>query len=214
MSSSNEHSKCKPKKVQCHCPKCKGKFVDQRTQQEHISLADIDKEEPLPVFQLKIEGSGTEYSNNNSYENDESNDSENEEDSTTSDEDEEDSTISEEDKEDSSDMEDNIIRKFKDISPAEEDNMNLDQSLEISQLYNVYQKSDDNESMIIEDEMPDEPNNLPSSSDSLNDLSDSSKSSIDSQEHKSINFIPPEIDPEVFVPPFNFEDNSNDWIIL
>ncbi|CAG8489289.1 24_t:CDS:1, partial [Dentiscutata heterogama] len=35
-----------------------------------------------------------------------------------------------------------------------------------------------------------------------------------SQEHKSINFIPPEIDPEVFDPQFNFKDNSNDWIIL
>ena len=175
------------KKVQYHCPKCKGRFVDQRTQQEHISLANIgkstktkmqsystkckheekplpefqkhssesedsgniysdsdisendeDKKEPLPVFQLKIEGSRTEYSNNNSSENDESNDSENEEDSTTSDEDEEDSTTSEEDEEDSSDIEDDIIslyleddfdekssiskklskRKFKDVSLA------------------------------------------------------------------------------------------------
>jgi len=64
--------------------------------------------------------------------------------------------------------------------------------------------------MIIEDKMPDEPDDSPSSSDSSNDLSNSSKSSIDSQEHKSINFIPPEIDPEVFDPLFNFEDNSND----
>ncbi|CAG8738441.1 15039_t:CDS:1 [Dentiscutata heterogama] len=283
MSSSDEHSKCKTKKVQCHCPKCKGKFVDQRTQQEHISLADIgkstktemqshstkckheeeplskfqkhssesedsgniylnsdvsendeDEEELLPVFQLKIEGSRTEYSNNNSFENNESNNSENEEDSTTSDENEEDSTTSEKDEEGSSDMEDDIISlyleddfdgkllisrklskgKFKDVLPAEEDDINLDQPLEISQLYDVYQESDNNESMIIEDEVPDEPDDLPSSSDSSNDLSDSGKSSIDSQEHKSINFIPPEIDPKVFDPLFNFEDNSNDWIIL
>ncbi|CAG8760724.1 14552_t:CDS:2, partial [Dentiscutata heterogama] len=30
-----------------------------------ISENDEDEEEPLPVFQLKIKGSGTEYSNNN-----------------------------------------------------------------------------------------------------------------------------------------------------
>ncbi|CAG8623271.1 16375_t:CDS:1, partial [Dentiscutata heterogama] len=90
MSSSDEHSKRKTKKVQCHCPKCKGKFVDQRMQQEHISLADIGKstktemqsystkrkreEEPLPKFQKhssESEDSGNIYSDSNVSENNE-----------------------------------------------------------------------------------------------------------------------------------------------
>ncbi|CAG8771475.1 3439_t:CDS:2, partial [Dentiscutata heterogama] len=125
-------------------------------------------------------------------ENDESNDSENEEDSTTSDEDEEDSTTSEEDEEDSSDMEDDIISLY-----LEDD---FDEKSSISRKLSKEKFND--------------PDDSPSSSDSSKDLSDSSKSSIDLQDHKFINFIPPEIDPEVFDPPFNFEDNSNDWIIL
>ncbi|CAG8742500.1 4917_t:CDS:1, partial [Ambispora leptoticha] len=43
MSLSEEHSKRKTKKVQYNCPKCKGKYVDRRTQQEHITLANIEK---------------------------------------------------------------------------------------------------------------------------------------------------------------------------
>src|SRR5260363_170950 len=60
-------SRRKTKKVICDCPKCNGRLVDPRTQQEHISLPDMGiptrittqstsskrkrVEEPLPEFQ-------------------------------------------------------------------------------------------------------------------------------------------------------------------
>ena len=61
--------------------------------------------------------------------------------------------------------------------------------------------------MIILDEEPDD---SPSPSDSSNNSNNTaSKSSKDLQEsHGPINFILPEIDPEIFDPPFTFDDNN------
>src|ERR1043165_5789190 len=192
----------------------------------------------------EIEDSNNEDSNSNNSESNrmESNGSESDEESTTNEEDsttnEEDSTTNEEDSttsnensiesstnsintfhEDDFEEQSPIIErsakdKFKQPSPVDDEEINIEQSSEVSSPYNVYQPSDDDEVMMILDEEPDDPS---SPSDSLNDSNDTaSESSKDSQEsHGPINFIPPEIDPEIFDPPFTFDDNNkNEWILL
>ena len=90
----------------------------------------------------------------------------------------------------------------------DDEEMNIDKPLESSP-FNVYQPSDDDDIMMIVDNEPDSSLSLSSSNNSESETLDDFQES-----QKSINFIPPKIDPEVFKPPFTFDDNSNDWIIL
>ena len=98
--------------------------------------------------------------------------------------------------------------KFRMPSPIDDEEMNIDEALEESSPFDIYQPSDDDEIMIIQKEEPDDASSSSSSS-SSDSASESSQAS-----REPVNFIPPEIDPEVFDPPFTFDDNSHDWIIL
>src|SRR5260364_56619 len=175
--------------------------------------------------------SESEVSDNNRSEDDDSKSSgsDNSNDSTTSESDEEDSTGSSTDAislflEDNFDEQLPLSRrtakkKFKQIlSDADDDEeMSIDPSLEGLTPFDVYQPSDDDENMIIEEpEAPEEPDDTISPNDSSNNPNDTgSESSTDSQEsYKSINFAPPEIDSEIFDQPFNSDDYSIYWIIL
>ncbi|CAG8691307.1 8898_t:CDS:1, partial [Ambispora leptoticha] len=168
--------------------------------ESNVSKNNEDDNDPLPEFSKESEDSGDEYLNNNGSENDESD----EQDSTTSENDEDSSNIGTDTLslflEDDFDEKSSISKKsykgkFKQISSIEEE-MNIDQPLEETLPFDVYKQSDDDEIMTIPEEEPDD---SPSSSSSSNDSTDSaSESSTDSQEHKPINFILPEIDPKIF----------------
>src|SRR5260363_248725 len=97
--------------------------------------------------------------------------------------------------------------KFQIPSPIDAEEMNIDKPLEESSPFDIYQPSDDDEIMIIQKEEPDDASS--SSNSSSDSASDSSQAS-----REPVNFIPPEIDPEVFDQPFTLEDNLNNWIIL
>ena len=98
--------------------------------------------------------------------------------------------------------------KFRIPSPIDDEEMNIDEALEESSPFDIYQPSDDDEIMIIQKEEPDD------ASSSSNSSSSDSASESSQASREPVNFIPPEIDPEVFDPPFTFDDNSHDWIIL
>jgi len=195
------------------------------------SESEDSKNEDTESENTESEDSDDEDSNRNNSESNhmESNGSESEKNSTTNEEDSSSSdensiasstnsinTFLEDDFEEQSPIIERSAKdKFKQPSPVDnEEEINIEQSLEVSSPYDVYQPSDDDEVMMILDEEPDD---SPSPSDSSNNSNDTaSESSKNSQEsHGPINFIPPEIDPEIFDPLFTFDDNNkNEWIIL
>ena len=189
------------------------------------------KEEPLPEFPS---GSSDDSEDDNSKDDDAKDNSSDENSSDENGSDDVDSESSESESEDNSDeKEDNIeleadtmelfpedeqattsrkLAKGKFKAPIEEDEeMIIGEPTEKTDTFDVYQLSDEDDIMIIRED------NSSSPSSSSNNSNDSlNESSSDSQENQDpVNFIPPEIDPEVFDPPFDTESvRSNDWITL